>query len=172
MRITLLTDRLILRPFEHSDASDMFNGWASDPEVTKYLTWDTHESIEQTKKILELWIKQYEKPERINFAIVLKDTNQLIGGIDVVGYEDGIPIIGYNLARRYWGFGYMTEACKRVVSYLFSIGHEFVRIDAMVENLASNKVIKKCGGEYINTYEDYLPLKNKTVMVNKYLIKK
>ena len=76
----------------------MFFGWASDPEVTKYLTWSTHKDIEETKKILSLWINEYEKPERLNFAIELKKEDKLIGGIDVVGYLGGVkgtPVIGY-----------------------------------------------------------------------------
>lgn len=44
MKLTLETDRLLLRPFSVDDAEAMFNGWASDPEVTKYLTWNTHQN--------------------------------------------------------------------------------------------------------------------------------
>jgi ribosomal-protein-alanine N-acetyltransferase len=172
MRITLETDRLILRPFEYDDASAMFDNWASDDEVTKYLTWPTHKSIDETKYILDLWIKQYEKPERINFAITLKKTNELIGGIDVVGYIDNDPVIGYNLARKYWNNGYMSEACKTVINYLFSLGYETIRIDAAKENIGSNKVIQKCGGIFTEEYNDYLPLKDKYMIINKYIIKK
>lgn len=150
----------------------MFSGWASDPEVTKYLTWDTHENIETTRFVLDMWVKEYEKPERINFAIVLKSENKLIGGIDVVGYEDGIPVIGYNLSRKYWSRGYMTEACKCVLNYLFSQGYEKVRIDAMTENGGSNKVIEKCGGIFLRSEYEYFPMKNITKQVNKYIIKK
>ena len=50
MKLTLETKRLILRPFTIEDAQEMFFGWASDPEVTKYLEWNTHENIEETKK--------------------------------------------------------------------------------------------------------------------------
>lgn len=172
MRITLETDRLTLRPFEYDDASAMFDNWASDDEVTKYLTWPTHKSIDETKYILDLWIKQYEKPERINFAITLKKTNELIGGIDVVGYIDNDPVIGYNLARKYWNNGYMSEACKTVINYLFSLGYETIRIDAAKENIGSNKVIQKCGGIFTEEYNDYLPLKDKYMIINKYIIKK
>ena len=91
MKLTLETNRLILRPFNIDDAQDMFDNWASDSDVTKYLTWNHHTDINQAKEILNIWIKQYEKPERINFGIVLKETNELIGGIDVVGYEEGLP---------------------------------------------------------------------------------
>lgn len=172
MKITLETNRLILRPFEYSDATDMFEKWASDDEVTKYLTWNTHKSIDETNSIISLWINQYEKPERINFAIVLKDTLELIGGIDVVGYLDGIPVIGYVLSRKYWNNGYMSEACKKVVEFLFNKGYNKIRIDAVVENIASNKIIQKCGGILFETIDDYFRQKDKTFKINCYYITK
>ena len=110
MKVTLETNRLILRPFEISDAEMMFNNWASDEEVTRYMTWNYHESIQTTKMILSNWVDEYQKPERYNFGIVLKETNELIGGIDVVGYLDGIPVIGYVLSKKYWNNG--GELCK------------------------------------------------------------
>lgn len=172
MKLTLETKRLILRPFEIDDANEMFNNWASDSEVTKYLTWNNHTDIEQTKEILSIWINQYEKPERINFAIVLKETNELIGGIDVVGYLEGIPVIGYTLSRKYWNNSYMSEACKKVIEYLFEIGHKKIRIDAVVENIGSNKVIKKCGGKLFDTIEEYYKIKDKTFRINCYYVEK
>ena len=170
MKLTLETDRLILRPFELDDAESMFNNWASDEEVTKYLTWNTHKSIEETKEILAFWVNQYEKEERINFAIVYKENNELIGGIDVVGYLEGVPVIGYNLSRKYWNKGIMTEACKRVIELLFSLNHEKIIIEAMVENIGSNRVIQKCGGVYESTCDEYIPKKEKTVAINKYIV--
>ena len=172
MKITLETNRLILRPFAITDARDMYNNWTSDDEVTKYVTWNTHTSVEQTKELLEFWIKQYEKPERINFAITLKETNELIGGIDVVGYLDNVPVIGYVLSRKYWNNGYMSEACQRVIEFLHSIGYEKIRIDAMKENVGSNKVIKKCGGIFAGEYTEFFKAKNKEVIINEYYILK
>ncbi len=171
MKLTLETERLILRPFREDDAEDMFYGWASDDEVTKYLTWNTHKNIDTTKYVLALWIKEYEQPERLNFAIVLKSENKLIGGIDVVGYDNGIPVIGYNLAQKYWNHGYMTEACQCLLNYLFSNGYAEVKIDAMAENIGSNRVIQKCGGILVKTEENFVPLKNRTVLINRYIVK-
>ena len=172
MLLTLETDRLILRPFEKNDAETMFKMWASDDEVTKYLTWNTHKSIEETEFIINLWIEQYEKPERLNFGIVLKEENILIGGIDVVGYLDGTPVIGYVISRKYWNNGYMTEACKTLLNYLFNQGYEKVRIDAAVENIGSNKVIQKCGGKLINTIDDFVERKNQYFKINQYEVYK
>ena len=172
MKITLETNRLVLRPFEENDAIVIFNNWASDPEVTKYLTWNHHSDIKQTNEILSIWLKQYEKPERINFGIVLKETNELIGGIDVVGYIEGVPVIGYCISRKHWNNGYTTEAFKKVIEFLFSLNHKTIRVDAMVDNIASNKVILKCGGKFIETYEEFNPQKNRTDRINKYMIYK
>ena len=174
MKLTLETERLILRPFSMDDAEAMFTGWASDSEVTEYLTWPPHESIDVTKSVLAGWVSEYEKPERLNFGIELKESGRLIGGIDVVGYMggvDGTPVIGYVSAKEFWGNGYMTEACKCLLKYLFDKGYNEVRIDAMVENAGSNRVIQKCGGVLRSIEPDARPLKGDVVLVNRYIIK-
>lgn len=170
MKAKLETRRLILRPFELDDANDIYYGWACDSEVTKYLTWNPHKNIDDTKLVLSKWIEQYEKVERINFAITLKDDNQLIGAIDVVGYIGGVPVIGYVLSKKHWNKGYMSEACKKVIEYLFSLGHKKIIIDAQVENIASNNVIKKCGGKFFETYTEFFPMKAEKRSINRYFI--
>lgn len=130
--------------------------------------------MKKQRKKLSIWIDEYEKPERLNFAIELKKEGKLIGGIDVVGYLGGLrgtPVIGYNLAQKYWGNGYMTEACHCVIEYLFSRGHTEIRIDAVSENIASIRVIQKCGGIYLKTDEEFFSLKDKTVLINRYIVK-
>ena len=174
MKLILETDRLLLRPFAPEDAEAMYTVWCADPEVTRYLTWNPHESLEVTRKVLGGWISEYEKPERLNFAVVLRQTGELMGGIDVVGYLGGVngtPVIGYVLGRKYWNHGYMTEACRKVLEHLFSLGYPEVRIDAMPENTGSIRVIEKCGGEYIGTEIEELPLKGTQVPVNRYIVR-
>ena len=171
MKLTLETERLILRPFDIDDAEDMFYGWANDAEVAKYVNWKPHKNVDETRALLSYWVSEYEKPQRLNFAIVLKSENRLIGGIDVVDYENNIPVIGYNISKAYWNNGYMTEACKCLLNYLLSQGFSEVKIDAVVENIGSNRVIQKCGGVLIKTEETSVPLKNSTAMVNRYVVK-
>ncbi|MBQ7592168.1 MAG: GNAT family N-acetyltransferase [Clostridia bacterium] len=173
MKLTLETERLVLRPFREDDAEAMFRGWTSDPEVTEFLTWETHRSADETRGLLARWVSEYEKPERLNFAIEQKETGALIGGIDVVGYLGGVtgtPVIGYNLAKRYWGRGYMTEACRAVLDLLFLRGYRTVRIDAMEENVRSIRVIEKCGGRYLRTDEEYTESKKRAVKIRRYEI--
>ena len=143
------TKRLILRSPKESDAEPMFSNWANDPEVTKYLTWNPHESVDVTKMIVSRWLKEEEDPKTVRFVITIKGNDEPVGTIDVVGYHDGDPEIGYCLSRKLWGQGYMTEACQAVMDYLFSLGHKRILIDAAEENAGSNRVIAKCGFRFV-----------------------
>ena len=60
--IRIGTNRLILRRFTIEDADVMYRNWASNDEVTKYLTWPTHTSPDVTRKVLEEWISRYDEP--------------------------------------------------------------------------------------------------------------
>ena len=132
----------------------MFDNWASDPEVTKYLTWNPHENIEVTKNIINRWLEEEKDPKTIRFVITLKDGGEPIGSIDVVNYIDGNPEIGYCLSKKYWNQGLMTEACKAFAKYLFNKGFNKVVIKALVENISSNRVIEKCGFKF--THQEHL----------------
>ena len=81
---TIETRRLVLRKFTLSDAEPMYRNWASDPEVTRYLLWPAHESEEETKGILKGWIAAYEKPEKYEWCIELKEIGEAIGSIVVL----------------------------------------------------------------------------------------
>ena len=70
---TLETERLILRRFTPEDAEAMFRNWASDSEVTKYLTWPAHASVDVSRDVLNSWIENYAKPDYYNWTIVLKE---------------------------------------------------------------------------------------------------
>ena len=84
----LETHRLVLRPFLIGDAEDMFANWASDPEVTRFLTWPAHSSVEVTRTVLNSWIPRYEDGGFFNWAIELKETGRVIGNISVVRLDE------------------------------------------------------------------------------------
>ena len=151
---TLVTDKCILRKIKKEDAEPMFRNWASDPEVTKYLTWPSHESIEITNKVINRWAEEEKDPKTIRFVITLRNSDEPIGSIDVVGYIEDNPEIGYCLSRKYWNQGLMTETCKAFSKYLFDIGFEKVLIKAVVENIGSNRVIEKCDFKF--THQEHL----------------
>ena len=82
------TERLRLRPFVQGDAPAMFRNWASDPEVTKYLTWPAHGSVEISEMVLRDWVGQYGEPGFYQWAIVLDSLGEPVGSIAVVARDD------------------------------------------------------------------------------------
>ena len=151
----LETERLILRPFTLEDAQPMFDNWASDPEVTKFLTWPTHGSVEVTTMILQDWTAGYQKPDHYNWAITLKkDGNQPVGNISAVNVEDDIDSveIGYCMGRRCWGRGIMTEALKEVIDFFVAeVGVKRISARHDTANPNSGRVMQKAGMMYEGT---------------------
>ena len=144
----LETDRLILRRFRVEDADDMFRNWASDSEVTRFLTWPTHTDVSVTKTLLADWVNQYAQPAYYNWAIELKEDHELIGNISVVKLNEKIQgaDIGYCMGRAWWGKGIMPEALKCVITFLFKeVGVNRVAACHDVNNPKSGRVMEKSG---------------------------
>jgi RimJ/RimL family protein N-acetyltransferase len=151
----LETGRLILRRFTVGDAEDMYRNWASDPEVTRYLTWPCHISSKATAELLAAWVEKYAEGDYYNWAIEFKETGTVIGSISVVKLDEIINAaeIGYCLSRAYWGRGIMPEALRAVMDYLFDEA-EVNRIAAYhdVNNPKSGRVMQKAGMQYEGTH--------------------
>jgi len=145
------TERLLLRRINIDDAKVMFESWASDADVTKYMRWKTHKDIETTKYVIDLWLKEYERDDTYRWGIVYKDKGELIGAIDIVSFDKDTQKaqIGYCIAKKYWNKGITTEALKAVIEYLFS-KTDVKKIESWhhVDNLASGKVMQKSGMEF------------------------
>jgi len=139
------TERLILRKPCMEDAPAIFTSYAQDTEVTRYMTWSPHKNIEETYGHMQITLKLWEDGSAYSFAIVLKESNSLIGMIAM--HPDGFKVeIGYVLARAYWGKGIVTEAARAVTNWLLEqpdIYRVFATCD--VENLASARVMEKVG---------------------------
>lgn len=147
----LETERLILRRHVIEDAEPMFRNWASDEEVTRFLTWLPHESAEKTAMLLERWIGEYENADYYQWGIELKELGEVIGSISVVHITEaaGCCEIGYCISRKYWGMGIMPEALSAVIRFLFEeVGAEAVSAAHDPKNPNSGRVMQKCGMRY------------------------
>ena len=118
---TIHTRRLILRRFRVEDAGDMFRNWASDPEVTRFLTWPMHASEDVSRAVLNDWVPRYADGGYFNWAIELKESGAVIGNIAVVKLNEAAEAadMGYCLSRAFWGRGIMPEALRAAEDYLF-----------------------------------------------------
>ena len=163
--VTLETDRLILRRFTPEDAEDMFNNWANDSEVTKYLSWWPHSSIDVTRQIIQMWVNEYSKDTTYNWGIELKEIGQVIGSIGVNDLydKDRRCEIGYCISKAYWNKGITTEALKEVIRFLFlEVGVNRIQAKHDVLNPGSGRVMEKAGMKYEGTYRQYMVRKDGT----------
>lgn len=144
---TLESDRLILRKFKEEDAQEVYDNWASDAECCKYLSWDVHKDVNETKSVIQSWINEYEKG-CYNWIVILKSTNQAIGSISAVtiSKKHFTAELGYCYGSRFWGNGYATEALRTVIEYLCK-ECDFHLIEArhISGNPASGRVMEKAG---------------------------
>lgn len=152
---TLESERLILRKPRVEDAEAMYRNWASDPEVTKYLTWPTHASAELTAKLLEGWAKEAEKETYYQWMIVPKDGKDEPIGSFLANLKDervGCFHLGYCIGKAWWHQGLMTEAVRTVMEFLFcQVGANKVEARHDPNNPHSGDVMRKCGMTYEGT---------------------
>jgi ribosomal-protein-alanine N-acetyltransferase len=144
---TLETARLRLRPAVVEHAPIIFETWAQDPEVSRYVTWPPHRSVDETRGFLQYCAEGWEKNGPFNWAIVLRENGRVVGIIELRPQGHRVEM-GYVLARPYWGRGFMSETARALVGWSLD-QTEVHRVWAVcdVENLASARVLEKAGME-------------------------
>lgn len=116
----LETERLILRKITMDDAEAMFS-YASIDEVSQYVTWETHRTLDDSKSFISHVLKQYNEGMVAPWGIELKENGKFIGTIDFVWWKprQKTAEIGYVLSPEYWGRGITTEALREVIKFGF-----------------------------------------------------
>lgn len=139
------TSRLRLRKPSLSDADAIFNDYAQDEEVVRYLVWRTHKDIAETRVFLERCIQAWEGRSNVPYAIERKEDGRLLGMIEAMMGPHSAGA-GYVIARAHWGQGYMPEALKALNSLVLA-QPEIYRMEILcdVDNLASARVMEKVG---------------------------
>jgi len=137
----LSSPRLLLRPMEEEDAEQVYR-WAHSKAVTQYLFYLPNRTIEDTRRLVKKWVRK-----RRNYEWVLTKGGDVFGEIQVVkdlpggGFE-----IGYESREDCWGNGYMSEALRMVLNFLFTEGgYSFGYAVTRKENLRSQNLLKKLG---------------------------
>ncbi|MBQ7860047.1 MAG: GNAT family N-acetyltransferase [Faecalibacterium sp.] len=164
---TIETQRLLLRRLTPADAPAMFRNWASDPEVTRFLRWDPHPDAEMTRQLLAAWAELYPNPDYYQWAIVEKATGEVFGSFSLMDDAlneqvrpelwniPGLDFthsqweVGYCIGKAWWNKGFMTEALRAVMDYIFEqtdIG--WIASCHAVDNPASGRVMEHAGFVY------------------------
>jgi len=145
---TIDTARLCLRRYRLDDAADMFRNYANDPRVTKFLSWQPYDDIEDVQKFIANQVANYPD-DKYHWAIEYQ--GQMIGGISVIRMDEKNHSceLGYCIGHDFWGLGLTTEATMAVLQYLFcQVGYHRVFAKHDVDNPASGKVMQNCGMVY------------------------
>lgn len=160
--IIIETERLILRGIKVEEAEQVFNTWTSDEEVSRFMRWSTHKSVEETKQWIMMEQENCKKDNYFDWGIELKEIGKLIGSIgahyvpEIDRYE-----IGYGIAKKYWRQGIVTEAVRNMLNYLINEkGIKKYMAAHAKQNPASGAVMRKVGFQYVK--DEYIEKFDKT----------
>lgn len=173
---TLQTTRLTLAPYADGDLEDIFT-YASHSEVPRFVPWESHKTIEDSKKFLD-FIKQSTRLIRGRlfyvFAIRLKESGRVIGSIDFKNVNAFSGQIDYALGYDHWNKGIMSEAAEAIRDWAFENLSETVRLQAfcVAENIGSSRVMEKIGMTREGIRRKAFVLKGKPVDLIDYAIVK
>lgn len=156
--ITLETPRLILRRFVPEDIHSFYRHCLSDDQVWRWTNYPKMESLSEVKEKGGLftpnWFAAYDKPNRYSWAITQREDGRAIGRMFGMHPDDRTQDVelAYELGRDFWGRGYMTEAVRETLRFFFEEAGFFrVHCYHADQNLASGRVMEKCGMRYEGT---------------------
>ena len=119
--IRIETDRLVLKRHVLDDAEIMFKNWVTEKDVTKFLSWQPHKNVDETKQLLIDWIESYDKQDFYFWTIELKDSHELVGDISVVSLDEATESVdlggGSIIKKRRKGI--TAEAGRALVKFFF-----------------------------------------------------
>jgi ribosomal-protein-alanine N-acetyltransferase len=138
------TERLLLRKPRKADAPLIYESYAQDPEVSRFLTFRPHGSVRETEAVVERFLAGWSSGKSFCWMIFRRDGQELVGSI-AAREHDGLNL-GYLLAKPYWKCGFMSEALQMIVSWGFSESSIF-RVWAVcdTDNHASARLLARNG---------------------------
>lgn len=152
------SSRLTLRKFNIDDAMDVHKNWAADEEVAKYTLWKPVSNFNDTFEYVHFWEMNYKKQKCFHWAIVLNETDSVIGSISIseINTYARSCNVGYTLGKEFWNRGIATEALKMVLDYLANfVGFKKIYGFYDVRNAASGRVMEKANMKFIKRKSKY-----------------
>lgn len=149
---TFETDRINIRSLLISDAKAIFNNWASDDEVTKYMRWDSHKSVNDTKNWIINSNEKSSSGKHFDFLLVYKENGESFGSVSLHHNDEyNMFEVSYILMKKYWNYGLATEAVKGLIEFAVqTLGQKRLFARHEVTNVVSGKVLLKSGFVFKN----------------------
>lgn len=140
----LETKRLLLRAITVEDRQAVFGNF-SDPDVANWFFDKPLTMLEQTDEIIRMFLDDAETGKGCTWAILLKEDLHFLGTCSYSNVEPGFQAeIGFDLAKEYWGQGYMMEALSAILDYGFQRMYlSKIIADTYSHNLRARRVLEK-----------------------------
>ncbi len=166
------TPRLAFRKLHLEDEQAVYH-YSSNPEVTKYVIFPTHQSLEDTRAFINLSMEKYKKGQVACWAVTLKDTGAMVGTADFCWWsmEQHKAEVGFCFATEHWGIGYASEALMALIKFGFTY-MDLHRTEARCfqENKASARVMEKAGMIHEGLMRDFIYVKGRYWNIHQYAI--
>jgi ribosomal-protein-alanine N-acetyltransferase len=162
------TKRLLLRNITMDDATDYFD-FASDPQVSVFTTWDTHQTIAESQDFIHKVLGKYETKSAYHWGIIDNSTGKLIGRTGFIRWDADHQKT--EISSRYWNQGVITEATKNIIKYGFE-KLDLNRIEGRCNhnNVGSGRVMEKLGMKFEGTLREQMKIKGEFVDQRMYAI--
>lgn len=151
----LNTQRLRLRKLRLSDAENYYSRLGSSEDVTRYMLWQPHTSLQESAESIQSVLARYETGSTYTWAIALQEDDSVIGRIDLLRFDEiqSSCSFAYMLGEDYWGQGFGTEVLKAVFAFAFDkMEMQTIAADHMSENVGSGKVMQKAGMHFVTKH--------------------
>ena len=142
---SLQTARLLLRRPTLADAVSIFDRYAGDPVVTRYLSWPTHRTLAETHAFLAWSDADWATWPAGSYLVFSREDNALLGGTGLSFRSLTCAVTGYVVARDAWGHGYATESLQAMVDLAGKLGVKRLEAICHIDHRASARVLEKCG---------------------------
>jgi RimJ/RimL family protein N-acetyltransferase len=142
--VNILTgERVGLRAPRLQDADELFASVASDPEVTRYMSWTPHLDVDETRRVIT---ELFNVGDERTWLIELRATGEIIGTCGFRTVQAHSRDFGYVLGRRWWGQRLMPEVVQLLLAGMESDPSVY-RISAIchVDNTRSARVLERAG---------------------------
>ena len=160
--MTLSTARLVLRPIRAEDARSIWPH-VSDPDISRYMSWDPHESIEQTNAFIAEAVERRSRGTALTWVVTDRTSGELFGLASLIAVLRTHRALRYDKAElAYWigkpyqGRGYATEACRAIIGYAFE-GLRLHKLTVAHDDLneASKRLIETLGFRKIGIEKEH-----------------